>query len=1404
MRKFYFLFAFLTSFFQSFYEAQICSSLKISDNLGNENVIIECNYPLINNCLNLIATAPPVRGTTSYTVSSTNFTLYLPFNSGTALNANYDDFFSEVIDIPFMFCFFGNYYNQVVIGSNGLITFDTSKLGKISYPNIEESNPHPLLPLNSIFGVYRDLIFSNSDQSEIYYSVIGTGSCRKLIINFYEGRIVGCNSRSSSQIVLSEYTNEIEIFVDSKPLPCSTVRFPNALLGIMNEDGTAGYSPPNRNTGVWQANQEAWKFSPAGPVISPLIQWFNSDNVLLGTGNSISVCPEENTQYFAKAIYDICGSPFILDDTIDVAFAPDYPLAKNYTKTFCVASGSSETIDLNGYRQFLTPQNPADLNFTYYNSKIEAENSSNSIDSNVTLSSDQTFFVRVQNPSDSSCYRIAELKIQFINNSLLENTVTLCDANNDGIESGYQLSNFNTQLFSLSTSGAVAYYSSLIDAQNSTNPISIANITSQTQFWVRFTTVECSQVFGPVSVNFTPGPSVNTPIDFTVNTCDINDNKKEIFDFAGNLNHLVSGESGVSYEYFATYEEAYTGVGTKLTEIKEGEYSIFVRVAYPDACFSVAEVKMNVIFFLVEANTKTVNICFDGEEDVPVNLETYSQMMLIRPTSGVTITYHLSQSDAELDANAISPTQIITDNGSSVRKTFYVRFEGDNNCYTVRALNVILTHPVALQDKFDICDVGNNGSETLETSRFSSLIAGNQLATITYFKSVNDAQDNVNSLSTVELTGTMQLFVKIQVQSCTEIYPVTFNLVPTPLVKTSHHIEVNNICDHNNDGVELYNLTQHQKEFYTGMEPVQLTYYTTYNSSTQLLSGQIINPQSYIASAENTLFVKIQFESVSCFSISTLTLTLDFLPVLLISEATLRKCDTQFNFNESFNLDDAIPLMFDQTSNSALLSDIEVTYYNTQQDANAGLSSAQINSVQNTQNALTTVFARFESNISGCFSVKAIHLRTYFPPKAINSVISEICDSNLDRKFELNLLNYTFQMVDITDAENNFKFYLSQSDAQANENAVADPRSFEIAVLPARIWVKVENIPGCNDIAFIDLQPGTKVSLNNTGPYLIEPCDTENNSEETIDLTQFENQILSGGTFEYYPTLTDLNKGSNQIQSPKSFLFNADINSDGIFVKVNRAGFCPERVVINVNLKKTPVFAIADQYLCPYNDAVDIKPDFKGLNLVAFEWKTPAGEIVSVNHELLNVNITGTYLLAVTADSGCKFTTSFDVKHYEVPIITQLTPNANSYTVTATGSKPIIYSIDGITWQTSNIFPNLPKGVFTFYVKFDGESCIGLPKKGVMLNIPNAFTPNEDGINDTWKIEGLDVFEGQKSRLQVFDRQQTLVFEQFSSDKFIWTGEWLSRKVPTTSYWYIITLPDGRVFNGWVFIKNRN
>jgi hypothetical protein len=77
---------------------------------------------------------------TAYTV--TPISPYTPpYQFGCLANpvsVNIDDVWSPVVTLPFNFCFYGNNYNQCLIGSNGVLTFDLvnntpAELGLVFY-----------------------------------------------------------------------------------------------------------------------------------------------------------------------------------------------------------------------------------------------------------------------------------------------------------------------------------------------------------------------------------------------------------------------------------------------------------------------------------------------------------------------------------------------------------------------------------------------------------------------------------------------------------------------------------------------------------------------------------------------------------------------------------------------------------------------------------------------------------------------------------------------------------------------------------------------------------------------------------------------------------------------------------------------------------------------------------------------------------------------------------------------------------------------------------------------------------------------------------------------------------------------------------------------------------------------
>ncbi|PPZ92508.1 hypothetical protein C3729_00365 [Cloacibacterium normanense] len=124
------------------FKSQTTSDFFISDAKNEKEVLINCNYPLINgNCVALSANYPSFKQTDNYSVSSINYTPYSVVNK-TILAGDLDDSFSGIIDLPFKFCFYGQTYTQLVIGSNGMISFDTYQAYQANGANFSAPLPN--------------------------------------------------------------------------------------------------------------------------------------------------------------------------------------------------------------------------------------------------------------------------------------------------------------------------------------------------------------------------------------------------------------------------------------------------------------------------------------------------------------------------------------------------------------------------------------------------------------------------------------------------------------------------------------------------------------------------------------------------------------------------------------------------------------------------------------------------------------------------------------------------------------------------------------------------------------------------------------------------------------------------------------------------------------------------------------------------------------------------------------------------------------------------------------------------------------------------------------------------------------------------------------------------------------
>ncbi|MGM0473888.1 MAG: gliding motility-associated C-terminal domain-containing protein [Bacteroidota bacterium] len=83
----------------------------------------------------------------------------------------------------------------------------------------------------------------------------------------------------------------------------------------------------------------------------------------------------------------------------------------------------------------------------------------------------------------------------------------------------------------------------------------------------------------------------------------------------------------------------------------------------------------------------------------------------------------------------------------------------------------------------------------------------------------------------------------------------------------------------------------------------------------------------------------------------------------------------------------------------------------------------------------------------------------------------------------------------------------------------------------------------------------------------------------------------------------------------------------------------------------------------------------------------------------------------------------------------------------------------------------------TAFVDYTYSSC---------LVIPNAFSPNGDGINDLWIVEGMELYESVE--LRIFDRWGTMVYYTKNAADEPWDGSFYGRNLPIDSYHYVINL----------------
>lgn len=308
----------------------------------------------------------------------------------------------------------------------------------------------------------------------------------------------------------------------------------------------------------------------------------------------------------------------------------------------------------------------------------------------------------------------------------------------------------------------------------------------------------------------------------------------------------------------------------------------------------------------------------------------------------------------------------------------------------------------------------------------------------------------------------------------------------------------------------------------------------------------------------------------------------------------------------------------------------------------------------------------------------------------------------------------------------------------------------------------------------------------------LSKCDTGNDNEEEFDLSQQTPHVLGTQnpddvTITYHDSMGEAEDGINPL--PLDYI----TASKTIYARATHImnPDCIAIISFTVTVLETPKLNMNDYYPLCEGESVTITAD---AGYTTYLWST--GEVT----QSITTSTAGTYTVDVTGTSGCPASKTAEVVLSAIPHISTIdisdwTSNENTISVMVEPSElpqDFEYSIDGFTYQDSPIFTGLPPGPYMVFVR-DTYGC-GMDMGEIyLLTYPKFFTPNQDGINDKWRIE-FSYFEPDME-VYIYDRFGKLI-TSFGANSEGWDGSYNGINLPSTDYWFVVKRQDGRELKG--------
>jgi len=723
--------------------------------------------------------------------------------------------------------------------------------------------------------------------------------------------------------------------------------------------------------------------------------------------------------------------------------------------------------------------------------------------------------------------------------------------------------------------------------------------------------------------------------------------------------------------------------------------------------------------------------------------------------------------------------------------------------------------------------------------------------TVTYHLSQADADDTTSTGLTSPHSNTVsggeKIFVRV-LNNTTDCYRATtsFDLVVATLPVIVNAVVKIEQCDDDeiSDGISIHNLTESQLIISSDYENETFEYYTAADLNTGSL---ITDPTNYTNVALNdTVYVKI-ITANNCFRTSQIDITV----------ATSQISPTFMVDNDTFYAvcDDSPALTQDglATFDSAVLKEVKqkliasrpefgaqnirVTLHTISDDALTGENPIDVETnFTNTTATTQPIWARIVNiDVSKadfeCLGYEQVATLYVEPRPVANAVtIVQQCDGNsvldLDSKDGKFPFDTSTIQATLVGAQTNVttSYYLPDGTLIGSELPnpfLSTSQTIDIRIELDTALSSVTNPDGiCYDTTTLEFVVNDSPE---TYPVTVaEHCD--DGADDTDGYSEFDtstvlNTLLTDPITGITQSLTDFNvvfgyiddKGVSQTAATLPNPLNTKTQTVTVTVTNPLNLDCIVNQTIEFVVNPLPVFGRIDDttIVCLNLDPIPIGVASEDSRIYSYTWTrngTPFPTNISGIDSSVLIGNGGEYVVTATTKDGtnCSRTLTINITESRIAtvlrkdiVVTDLNagPNNTITVLTETlGIGDYQYAIDDKLgpYQDETLFEQVRPGIRTIYIR-DKNDC-GIAKIEVsVIGYKKFFTPNGDGIHDTWKILGLRADFQPKSKVYIFNRYGKLIKEldPLSSG---WDGTFNGKPMPSTDYWFRAQLQDGREF----------